>query len=62
MLGHADLKTTQIYAKVVEKKISDDMFKLEEKLSKNRSKKQRRKKTKRRKKVSLKSQKNDNLN
>ncbi|WP_346861152.1 site-specific integrase [uncultured Draconibacterium sp.] len=38
MLGHADLKTTQIYAKVVEKKISEDMFKLEEKLSQNRIK------------------------
>ena len=33
MLGHTDLKTTQIYAKVVEKKISDDMANLEEKLS-----------------------------
>jgi site-specific recombinase XerD len=37
MLGHADLKTTQIYAKVVEKKISNDMLKLEEKLSQKKS-------------------------
>lgn len=28
MLGHANLRTTQIYAKVVEKKISDDMMNL----------------------------------
>ena len=39
MLGHTDLKTTQIYAKVVEKKISDDMANLEEKLSGKKSKK-----------------------
>uniref|UniRef100_UPI0032180AF1 site-specific integrase n=1 Tax=uncultured Draconibacterium sp. TaxID=1573823 RepID=UPI0032180AF1 len=37
MLGHADLKTTQIYAKVVEKKISDDMGKLEKILSQKKS-------------------------
>ena len=30
MLGHRDLKTTQLYAKVVDKKISDDMSKLKE--------------------------------
>lgn len=30
MLGHRDLKTTQLYAKVVDKKISDDMNKLKE--------------------------------
>ena len=36
MLGHADLKTTQIYAKVIEKIISDDMINLENKLSQNR--------------------------
>jgi site-specific recombinase XerD len=34
MLGHTNLKTTQIYAKVVEKKVSDDMMILKEKLSK----------------------------
>lgn len=33
MLGHSDLRTTQIYAKVVEKKVSDDMKALKEKLS-----------------------------
>lgn len=33
MLGHSDLRTTQIYAKVVEKKISDDMSKLQQKLN-----------------------------
>lgn len=32
MLGHTDLKTTQIYAKVVEKKIATDMEALQEKL------------------------------
>lgn len=34
MLGHASIKTTQIYAKVVEKKVSDDMKKLKRKLGK----------------------------
>ncbi len=33
MLGHTDLRTTQIYAKVVEKKISDDMALLQKKLN-----------------------------
>jgi hypothetical protein len=33
MLGHSDLRTTQIYAKVVEKKISDDMSQLQQKLN-----------------------------
>ena len=33
MLGHTDLRTTQIYAKVVEKKISDDMTLLQRKLN-----------------------------
>jgi site-specific recombinase XerD len=33
MLGHTDLRTTQIYAKVVEKKISDDMTLLQKKLN-----------------------------
>ena len=28
MLGHSDLKTTQIYSKVVDRKIADDMRKL----------------------------------
>lgn len=42
MLGHADLKTTQIYAKVVEKKISDDMINLENKLAENKKSKLRR--------------------
>ncbi len=32
MLGHTSLKTTQIYAKVIEKKIADDMLKLQERL------------------------------
>lgn len=35
MLGHKNLKTTQIYAKVVKKKISEDMRILKEKLSTN---------------------------
>lgn len=33
MLGHTSIRTTQIYAKVVEQKVSDDMKKLKEKLS-----------------------------
>jgi site-specific recombinase XerD len=32
MLGHTSIRTTQIYAKVVEQKVSDDMKKLREKL------------------------------
>lgn len=32
MLGHSDIRTTQIYAKVVEMKISEDMAKLQTKL------------------------------
>ena len=32
MLGHTDIKTTQIYAKVINRKISDDMNMLSEKL------------------------------
>lgn len=31
MLGHTKIKTTQIYAKVLEKKVSDDMMALEAK-------------------------------
>jgi len=37
LLGHTSIKTTQIYAKVVEKKISDDMLNLKSKLSGNKS-------------------------
>ena len=33
MLGHKNIRTTQIYAKVVEKKVSNDMAALEDKLS-----------------------------
>lgn len=39
LLGHKGIRTTQIYAKVVEKKVSNDMIKLTDKLSKNRTKK-----------------------
>lgn len=35
MLGHASLRTTQIYAKVVEKKVSSDMKALQERLGEN---------------------------
>jgi site-specific recombinase XerD len=35
MLGHKSLRTTQIYAKVVERKVSDDMKVLKEKLKSN---------------------------
>jgi integrase/recombinase XerD len=34
MLGHGSIRTTQIYAKVVEKKLSEDMLKLKERLGK----------------------------
>jgi len=33
LLGHTDIRTTQIYGKIVQKKISSDMKKLKEKLS-----------------------------
>ena len=33
MLGHKNLRTTQIYAKVVEHKVGEDMDRLEERLS-----------------------------
>lgn len=33
MLGHSSIKTTQIYAKVVEKKVSEDMGMLRQKFS-----------------------------
>ncbi|WP_245693458.1 site-specific integrase [Salinimicrobium catena] len=32
LLGHSELRTTQIYAKVVEKKVSEDMMKLRQKI------------------------------
>jgi len=32
MLGHSKISTTQIYAKVIEKKVGEDMSKLKEKL------------------------------
>lgn len=32
MLGHSSLKTTQIYARIVDDKISDDMKKLRKKI------------------------------
>jgi integrase/recombinase XerD len=32
LLGHTSIKTTQIYAKVIEQKVSDDMYSLREKL------------------------------
>lgn len=33
MLGHNSIRTTQVYAKVVEKKVSEDMKSLKDKLS-----------------------------
>jgi site-specific recombinase XerD len=33
MLGHTSIKTTQIYARVVEKKVSEDMMNLRKKLN-----------------------------
>jgi len=33
LLGHSSIRTTQIYAKVVEKKVSDDMRTLREKIN-----------------------------
>jgi site-specific recombinase XerD len=38
MLGHKSIRTTQVYAKVVEKKVSEDMAKLNEKLFPKKSK------------------------
>ena len=34
MLGHSNIKTTQIYAKILQKKVCSDMQKLSEKLFK----------------------------
>lgn len=45
MLGHKDLRTTQHYAKIVDRKISDDMRNLKEKLAKNELKHSREKRT-----------------
>jgi len=39
MLGHASIKSTQIYGKIVERKISEDMKMLKEKLSRPNNKK-----------------------
>jgi integrase/recombinase XerD len=36
MLGHTSLKTTQIYARIVDAKISDDMNQLQKRLNKER--------------------------
>ncbi len=36
ILGHTKITTTQIYAKVIERKVSEDMFILREKLGKNK--------------------------
>lgn len=33
MLGHTKITTTQVYAKVIERKLSDDMLLLKQKLS-----------------------------
>jgi site-specific recombinase XerD len=38
MLGHQDIRTTQIYAKVVERKVSDEMLAIKDKLSKPKDK------------------------
>jgi site-specific recombinase XerD len=36
MLGHTNLKTTQIYSKVIDTKISEDMDKVQERLAKRK--------------------------
>lgn len=41
MLGHTSLKTTQIYSKVVDRKIADDMEELNQKLTMKKNAKQR---------------------
>jgi len=38
-LGHTSIKTTQIYAKVIEKKVSDDMRNLRDALLSKQNKK-----------------------
>lgn len=35
MLGHTSIRTTQLYAKVLEQKVSEDMGRLKERLSRN---------------------------
>jgi hypothetical protein len=35
MLGHTNIKTTQIYAKVIQRKVSEDMKALRDKLESN---------------------------
>lgn len=37
ILGHRKLSTTQIYAKVIERKVSDDMEMLQQKLNNQRT-------------------------
>lgn len=37
LLGHSRIPTTQIYAKVIERKVSDDMKLFKEKLKVNKS-------------------------
>ena len=39
MLGHKSIKTTQIYAKVIDKKVSEDMKNLRNKLAPSNTKK-----------------------
>jgi site-specific recombinase XerD len=44
MLGHRSLKTTQIYAKVLDEKVEKDMEKLQEQLRKEQEKKKNKEK------------------
>jgi hypothetical protein len=37
MLGHSSIKTTQIYAKVVQSKLSKEMIELKERMSKQQT-------------------------